>query len=193
MLKILLRKTKRSFHKVERGASPLPSVCSFTGLSGHPMVSPSIRARETTSAGPPLRSSLIPTHSSYALVAVLETRPKSQKSLEKAPSLGTNLASKSRRDGVSGRTSRCAPPNRCWCHSDVIPSVDDYFERVSPGPRRAASRRRQCQRVTAGPQLKRGGRRSLPVLETILPRLLDGGVSVHSLWWRRGRVELPVQ
>ena len=149
------------------------------------MVSPSIRARETTSAEPPLRSSLIPTHSSYALVAVLETRPKSQKSLEKAPSLDTNLASKSRRDGVSGRTSRCAPPNRCCCHSDVIPSVDDYFERVSPGLRRAASRRRQCQRVTAGPRLKRGGRRVLPVLETELPRLIDGDAEAGILSLRR--------
>ena len=73
----------------------------------------------------------------------------------------------------------------------MIPSVDDYFERVSPGPRRAASRRRQCQRVTAGPQLKRGGRRALPVLETELPRLIDEGVLVYSLGGDGGESNSP--
>ena len=57
--------------------------------------------------------------------------------------------------------------------------MDDYSERVSPGPRPAASRRRQYQPETATHPLEPGERQVLPVLETELPRLINRGDLDH--------------
>ncbi len=59
--------------------------------------------------------------------------------------------------------------------------MDDDFERMFPGPRPAASTHLRYLPVTLTRPPKSGGRQSLPVLKTELPRLFDGGDLDHRL------------